>query len=194
VWYVSWYFWAANSPETHPTISQAEIQVIRTNMPLPQKNETIPWGHLLSKAPVWAIIINHFCSNWGFYVILTWLPSYFMQVLHVELHKVGLYTLLPWLVMFCMSNVAGWSADRLLKAGYSLTFVRKLMQTIGFHHDRPGCAVYVLRVRARGLRARWVWREPFGHRSTLRWHLARLLEHGRYYSWHPWGHADRYDP
>src|SRR5882672_7732943 len=72
------------------------------------KNEKIPWGLLLSKKPVWAIIINHFCSNWGFYVIL------------------------PWLVMFLMGNVAGWSADALLKAGFLLTFVRKLMQSIGF--------------------------------------------------------------
>jgi len=132
VWYILWHFWASDAPETHPTISQAEVQAIRANTPRLQKNETIPWGHLLSKASVWAIIINHFCSNWGFYVILTWLPSYFTQVLHVELHKVGLYTVLPWLVMFCMSNVAGWTADRLLTAGFSLTFVRKLMQSIGF--------------------------------------------------------------
>ncbi len=82
--------------------------------------------------PTWAIIINHFCSNWGFYVILTWLPTYFKQALGADLSKVGLYTILPWLVMFLMANVAGWIADNLLKAGFSLTFVRKLMQSIGF--------------------------------------------------------------
>lgn len=132
VWYVFWHFFASDSPETHSSISRAEIEAIRVNTPSPPKNESIPWGMLLSRAPVWAIIINHFCSNWGFYVILTWLPTYFTQVLHAELHKVGVYTVLPWLVMFLMSNVAGWIADRLLKAGISLTLVRKLMQTVGF--------------------------------------------------------------
>lgn len=132
LWYGFWYFFASDSPETHPSISPAEVAAIRANTPSPPKNENIPWGLLLSKAPVWAIIINHFCSNWGFYVILTWLPTYFTQVLHAELHKVGIYTVLPWLVMFLMSNVAGGIADRLLKSGYSLTFVRKLMQSIGF--------------------------------------------------------------
>ncbi len=108
------------------------MQFIRTNSPSPPRNEKTPWGLLLSKVPTWAIIINHFCSNWGFYVILTWLPTYFKQALGADLSKVGLYTILPWLVMFLMANVAGWIADNLLKAGFSLTFVRKLMQSIGF--------------------------------------------------------------
>ena len=132
LWFVGWYFFAADSPETHPTIRPAEVQFIRGDAPSLVKNEKIPWGLLLSKAPVWAIIINHFCSNWGFYVILTWLPTYFKQALGADLSKIGIYSILPWLVMFLMGNVAGWIADNLLKAGFSLTFVRKLMQSIGF--------------------------------------------------------------
>jgi ACS family sodium-dependent inorganic phosphate cotransporter len=132
LWYGLWYFLVSDSPETHPTIHPTEIQAIRASSPPPPKNEKIPWGLLLSKAPVWAIIINHFCSNWGFYVILTWLPTYFKEVLGADLSKVGIYTILPWLVMFVMANVAGWVADNLLKTGFSLTFVRKLMQSIGF--------------------------------------------------------------
>ena len=131
-WFVLWYFLVADSPETHPTIHPSEVQLIRAHSPSAPKNEKIPWGLLLSKAPVWAIIINHFCSNWGFYVILTWLPTYFKQALGADLSKVGIYTVLPWLAMFLMGNVAGWTADSLLKAGFSLTFVRKLMQSIGF--------------------------------------------------------------
>ncbi|MBI3302648.1 MAG: ACS family MFS transporter [Deltaproteobacteria bacterium] len=132
LWFGLWYFLAADSPDMHPTIHPTEVQIIRENSPLAPKNEKIPWSLLLSKVPVWAIIINHFCSNWGFYVILTWLPTYFKQALGADLSKVGIYTILPWLVMFLMGNVAGWIADNLLKAGFSLTFVRKLMQSIGF--------------------------------------------------------------
>jgi MFS transporter, ACS family, solute carrier family 17 (sodium-dependent inorganic phosphate cotransporter), other len=132
LWYGFWYFLVTDTPETHPTIHPTEAQFIREHAPPPPKNETIPWQLLLSKAPVWAIIINHFCANWGFYVILTWLPSYFTQALGAQLSHVGLYSIAPWLTMFFMGNVAGWSADRLLKAGFSVTFVRKLMQSIAF--------------------------------------------------------------
>ena len=34
--------------------------------------------------------------------------------------------------MFLASNVSGWIADRMITSGYSVTFTRKLMQTIGF--------------------------------------------------------------
>lgn len=138
-WFALWYFLATDSPETHPSIHPSEVQFIRANSPAPPKNEKTPWGLLLSKAPTWAIIINHFCSNWGFYVILTWLPTYFKQALGVDMSKVGIYTVLPWLVMFIMGNVAGWTADTMLKRGFSVTFVRKLMQSIGFF----GAATFV---------------------------------------------------
>lgn len=40
----------------------------------------IPWGQILSKAPVWALIVSHFCHNWGTFILLTWMPTYYHQV------------------------------------------------------------------------------------------------------------------
>lgn len=42
--------------------------------------QTIPWKLLLSKAPVWALIVSHFCHNWGTFILLTWMPTYYNQV------------------------------------------------------------------------------------------------------------------
>lgn len=41
---------------------------------------SIPWRLILSKAPVWALIISHFCHNWGTFILLTWMPTYYNQV------------------------------------------------------------------------------------------------------------------
>ncbi len=41
----------------------------------------IPWLHLLRSPAVWAIVIAHFCNNWGFYTLLTCMPTYFKQAL-----------------------------------------------------------------------------------------------------------------
>lgn len=30
---------------------------------------------------MWAIIVAHFCYNWGYYTLLAWLPSYFEMAL-----------------------------------------------------------------------------------------------------------------
>ena len=42
----------------------------------------IPWLHILISPAVWAIIIAHFCDNWGFSTLLTCMPTYFKQAIH----------------------------------------------------------------------------------------------------------------
>ncbi len=98
--------------------------------PVAKTPEAIPWGRLLRLPSVWAIVVAHFSSNWSLYVLLAWLPSYFKRTFGVTLANAGLLSAAPWLAAFVMANVAGHLADRLLEAGRSASFVRKLMQTI----------------------------------------------------------------
>ncbi|KAI8022464.1 hypothetical protein LOK49_LG03G02246 [Camellia lanceoleosa] len=92
----------------------------------------IPWKLILSKAPVWALIISHFCHNWGTFILLTWMPTYYNQVLKFNLTESGLLCVLPWLTMAVFANIGGWIADTLVSKGLSITTVRKIMQSIGF--------------------------------------------------------------
>lgn len=94
--------------------------------------DKIPWRKLLSRKEVWAIILSHFCHNWGVFILLTWMPSYYANVLGFDLASAGLAAVYPWLCMAIMANVGGWIADTMVSRGVSRTFVRKSMQTIGF--------------------------------------------------------------
>ncbi len=94
----------------------------------PSADRTIPWRRLLKSTAVWAIIINHFCSNWALYVLLAWLPSYFKTTFNVTLTNAGLLAAAPWAAYFVMANVGAWFADSMIAAGRSVTFVRKTMQ------------------------------------------------------------------
>ena len=98
---------------------------------LPTNRSTIPWKRILTSAPVWAIVITNSCFNWSFYLLLAWLPSYLKHTFGVSLLNAGLLSAAPWLASFLVANAAGALADRMLKAGRSATFVRKLMQTLG---------------------------------------------------------------
>jgi ACS family sodium-dependent inorganic phosphate cotransporter len=91
----------------------------------------IPWRALLRLPSVWAIVVTHFCGNWVLYVLLAWSPSYFKSTFGVPLLSVGALAALPWLLVFLTGNAAGAIADRMLASGFSATFVRKLMQSIG---------------------------------------------------------------
>lgn len=58
--------------------------------------------------------------------------SFIVQVLGCDVLKSGIFSVLPWVTMAISANVGGWIADTLVAKGWSVTTVRKLMQTIGF--------------------------------------------------------------
>ena len=79
--------------------------------------QPVPWGRLLSHSGVWAIIINHFCANWTLYLMLSWLPSYFRDVQHLNVASAGLFAVGPWLAYFAVGNIGAWFADRAIAQG-----------------------------------------------------------------------------
>ena len=51
----------------------------------------IPWKAIFTSLPVWAIVVAHFTENWGFYTMLTELPSYLKHRLHFDLSRVSIF-------------------------------------------------------------------------------------------------------
>lgn len=143
VWFFFWQRMVTNTPQEHPTISAAELALIETSAAPPERADHVPWKGLFSSVAIWAIIVNHFCANWGFYVLLAWLPSYFKKAWGMSLTGAGLASAAPWLSMFLMTNVGAWIADTQIKRGMSVTYVRKQQQTIGL----VGAALFLFLVR-----------------------------------------------
>ncbi|CAL5090329.1 unnamed protein product [Urochloa decumbens] len=132
IWFALWQIKAHSSPDDDPELSKAEKRHILGGNALKEPVTSIPWRLILSKAPVWALIISHFCHNWGTFILLTWMPTYYNQVLKFNLTESGLLCVLPWLTMAVFANLGGWIADTLVQRGISITNVRKIMQSIGF--------------------------------------------------------------
>jgi len=131
-WYALWYWLAETEPGDHPRVSAAELSIIESGQSTETTTEPPTIRAFLRSKSVWAIIVSHFCSNWGGYVLLSWLPIYFVEGLGVDFAAVGVVTMIPAIASFFFLNVAGWVTDNLISRGLNLTFVRKMMQTIGF--------------------------------------------------------------
>ncbi|GLU18807.1 hypothetical protein SLE2022_350880 [Rubroshorea leprosula] len=138
-------------PELRP--QEKKLSVIKCVSKEPVK--TIPWRLILSKPPVWALIVSHFCHNWGTFIFLTWMPTCYHQVLKFNLTESGHFSVLLCLTMAFSANAGGWIADALVSRGLSVTTVRKIMQAIGFlgpaffltqlsHVDSPAVAVFCM--------------------------------------------------
>ncbi|KAM4105216.1 hypothetical protein ACJW30_06G215200 [Castanea mollissima] len=132
IWFALWLSKAYSSPKEDPKLSVEEKRFILGGSVSKEPVSVIPWRLILSKAPVWALIISHFCHNWGTFILLTWMPTYYNQVLKFNLTESGLFCVLPWLTMAVFANIGGWIADTLVSRGLSITAVRKIMQSIGF--------------------------------------------------------------
>ncbi|KAG8663785.1 hypothetical protein MANES_01G255800v8 [Manihot esculenta] len=132
IWFALWLRKAYSSPKDDPDLCAEEKKLILGGSTAKEPVSVIPWKLILSKAPVWALIVSHFCHNWGTFILLTWMPTYYNQVLKFNLTESGLFCVLPWLTMAVFANIGGWIADTLVSKGLSITAVRKIMQSIGF--------------------------------------------------------------
>lgn len=131
-----WFRLIYASPGRHPHMSAGERSLLTgpdvvSSEPRKGSWSEVPWRKLLSTPAVWALISNHFCSNWGLYVLLTWLPSYFKAFKETGIGAAGWYSAAPWVILFIVANLSGVIADRMIKRGMTITRVRKTMQVIG---------------------------------------------------------------
>ncbi|XP_059471952.1 sialin-like [Neocloeon triangulifer] len=134
VWYAVWVAVVREGPELDPRISQEELIYIQKSLGQQNYKKTSPpWGQFLKSAPVWAIIVAHFAENWGFYTLLTQLPTFMKDTLEFDLKDAGLLSALPYLAMAAVLQLAGHLADWLRSKQFiSTTAVRKLFNCGAF--------------------------------------------------------------
>ncbi|KAK0182538.1 hypothetical protein PV327_000667 [Microctonus hyperodae] len=133
MWFVLWWMIVTDKPEDDPRISIGELNYIQQS--LGKRNEKIshPWKAILTSAPVWAIVAAHFSENWGFYTMLTQLPTFMSDVLDFKLQKTGFLSAIPYLAMAIVLQLSGHLADHLRKKNIlSTTHVRKIFNCSAF--------------------------------------------------------------
>lgn len=101
VWSICWFLLIFDSPATHPRISVEERVYIESKIAEgtgnTQKPSTVPWKAILLSLPVWAIIITHACSVFGYFIVVNQLPTYMREVFQLDIKKNGLLSSLPYL-------------------------------------------------------------------------------------------------
>ncbi|KAH7284498.1 hypothetical protein KP509_34G056600 [Ceratopteris richardii] len=143
--FLSLYLWmsfVSNDPQDHPFIKKSELHYIQNSrvgvvkgvlMPKNSGKEALlSLSLLLRKLPSWAVIVANFTNNWGYFVLLSWMPVYFNRVYSVNLKQASWFSAIPWTMMAALGCVAGSCSDFLIDAGLNVTTVRKIMQSIGF--------------------------------------------------------------
>jgi MFS family permease len=84
------------------------------------------FGRLLRNRKVWGLSLGFACYNYAFFMLLTWLPGYLEDQLHMSVLTGGLYAAVPWIVATLSDLlIGGLLVDRLIAAGRNPDRVRR---------------------------------------------------------------------
>ena len=125
------YFWRVyRDPDEDAGLAEVERRYIASGEPgAEQADEPASslW-RLLRERKVLGLALGFGSYNYIFYLLLTWLPTYFAVALHIDLLHSFLYTSVPWLIAtVCELAIGGWLVDFLVKRGADANRVRRIV-------------------------------------------------------------------
>jgi MFS transporter, ACS family, D-galactonate transporter len=115
LWLIPWFIWMPRGAETGARKSSGGPTV---------------WL-ILTKRSAWGTFLGHFCGNYFWYFLLTWLPTYLVNERKFSLFEMGRVSTIAYLVIAGSTIVAGWVSDRWIASGASPTLVRKTVVVCG---------------------------------------------------------------
>lgn len=94
-------------------------------------SEGAGFSEILSQRSVWATVAGHFCGNYFWYFLLTWLPYYLVRERGFSMDRMAVVTAVAYCVTALSTTTTGWLADRFIAAGSSPIRARKACTAIG---------------------------------------------------------------
>ncbi len=79
----------------------------------------------------WGSIVGHFCGNYFYYFLLSWLPAYLEQEQGLSTSTMSRLVSAVFFVIACSTLVCGFASDWLIARGASPTFVRRTLASGG---------------------------------------------------------------
>ncbi|CAH1154737.1 unnamed protein product [Phaedon cochleariae] len=147
LWSILWLSLGSDSPSKSKRISDTErkwIEASRVN--IEEKSDVpTPWKAIFTSPPFLAILLAHCGQNWGFWTLLTEMPSFMREILKYKIDSNSFMSALPYFVMWVLSFFMSPIADQLVERKIvSLRTSRKIFNTIGF--VIPGVALLSLNI------------------------------------------------
>ncbi|AGK53263.1 MFS transporter [Bacillus sp. 1NLA3E] len=131
VWCLVWWKFGKDRPELHSKISKEEVAYIKAGQGTKEvAGVALTAKEVYGSPSVWGATLGYFCYNYVFYLLLTWLPTYFAQGRNLSLADAGYATMFPYLVAVFTYPIGGMLADWGAKK-FGQNIGRKLFPVIG---------------------------------------------------------------
>lgn len=138
--------------------------------------ETASFAKMLRLRCAWGTFLGHFCGNYFFYYLLTWLPVYLVREQKMSITSMSRLTSALFLLIATSTATTGWIADRLIGRGVSVTRVRlsvaaggmgvaSSLMALAFVHHNPTLSLAILAIASMG----------YGAFASTHWAITQTL-------------------
>lgn len=117
VWAWAWLRWFRDRPADHPGVNAAELaHIVGGTAAKPAGHGAAPklWGPLVRSPEVWLLCVVAFANGYGFYFVITWLPT-FLGTLGFSAATLALYSGLPMIFAVPADLLGGVTTDWLAR-------------------------------------------------------------------------------
>ena len=135
VWVLIWWKWGYQRPELDPHITKEELAYIQAKPEEASDDEDAADQQLTSKQvfaipAVWIGAASFFCTNFLFYLFMSWLPTYFADGRGLSLSNSAISSMMPYVAAVFTYPIGGWLADKCaIKYGHNTG--RKIFPWVG---------------------------------------------------------------
>jgi MFS transporter, ACS family, D-galactonate transporter len=116
LWLIPWLAWAPR-----PAAGKAEVL-----------GDSPSILEIAARRDAWGTFLGNACYTYSYYFLLTWLPSYLVEVRHLSLAAMGIWGSIPYLAAAAAALLCGWLSDAWIRRGGTPTRVRKTFVAGGF--------------------------------------------------------------
>lgn len=120
LWLLPWVFVIPRRPIDQPIDAQPH-----TAHYVPSLRE------IFRQRSAWGTFLGLIFSNYAWYFLLTWLPSYLIRERHYSMEKMATLGSIPFWTVAVSAVISGFAADRWIGSGGSPTVVRKTFAVTG---------------------------------------------------------------
>lgn len=135
-WAAVWLWYATDTPNTHPRISQEECRYIESNL-TPRPAASLPLRVVFTNPSLLVLAASFMCFAYIGWMFLFWFPTYLVEARGLSLGVIGGVGVLLHGAAFLGLISAGALSDRLLRKGWSPQFARARLAGIGVALSLP---------------------------------------------------------
>lgn len=148
IWVALFFFWFHNKPEDDPSCNEVERELIRVGKANSSGvHQNVPWKHLFSQRNLWYLCGMYFCTNFGWYFLMYFLPTYMKQSFGIKDgsttgHQLGIALLTgsPFFLGGIACIWGGVLSDRFIRRTGNRALGRKLFGMFGY---AGSCLAYI---------------------------------------------------